>query len=121
MKAWKIVSGILSIIFAVIAYNQSVLVGVATALEQSSDTSAGSGMVVAILLVAGGIVSIVTCKGGRGGNIATMILFFLAAMMGFAEKGMYGQGDLQVWSGWALICGIIALLAAIFQKKKKVE
>lgn len=117
MKAWKIVSGILSIIFAVIAYNQSVLVGVVTSLEQSADNSAGSGLIVAILLIAGGIVSIVTSKGGRGGSIATFVIFGLAALMGFSEKGMYGQGDLQVWSGWAAVCAVIAFIC-IFVKKK---
>ena len=65
MKAWKLVSGILSIVLFVIVMFQS---------------------------CAGGIVSIATRSSEKkGGNIALIILFGLAAMSGFAGYGNYGD------------------------------
>lgn len=119
MKVWKLVSGILSIIFAAIVLFQSCAVGVSNVLESNTtDTSGSSGVLVTIMMLAGGIVSIATRKSGKGGSIATAILFLFGALFGFMTTGKYAEGDLRLWAGWCLICGIIALIS-IFTAKKK--
>ncbi|MDD6202619.1 MAG: hypothetical protein PUB13_06725 [Lachnospiraceae bacterium] len=116
MKTWKLVSGILSIIlFAVVTF-QSCAAGIVNTLEENGSSSGSFGFVVAILMLAGGIVSIASRKStGKGGNIALIILFGLAALLGFAGYGNYS--DLVVWSVWCLINAILAVIASIKTKK----
>lgn len=116
MKTWKLVAGILSMVLFMVVVFQSCAVGVSNALESSSDVSGSAGIVVAILMLAGGIVSVVTrTSGGKGGNIALIILFGLAALLGFTDNGKFT--DLEVWATWCLINAVIALIA-IFKSKK---
>lgn len=60
MKVWKLVSGILSIILFVFVSFQSCAAGVSNALEANGEASGSAGIIVAILMLAGGIVSIAT-------------------------------------------------------------
>lgn len=117
MKTWKLVAGILSIILFVIVAFQSCAAGVVNTLEENGGTSGSVGIMVAILLLTGGIVSIATRKAkGKGGNIALVILFGLAAFIGFTGYGNYS--DLVIWSVWCLINAIFAIVAMIKRKKK---
>lgn len=120
MKTWKLVAGILSIVFFAVVILQSCAAGFVNAIEENTkDTSAAGGVLLGVLMLAGGIVSISTRKGGRGGNIATFIVFLLAALIGFANLGRYS--DLVIWAIWCAICAFIALIGAIAQKKAKEE
>lgn len=104
------------ILFVLVAF-QSCAAGVANALEDNGEVSGSAGIIVAILMLAGGIVSVATRKSEKkGGNIALIILFGLAALMGFANYGSYS--DLAIWSGWCLINAVLAVVALITGKKK---
>ena len=117
MKIWKLVAGILSIILFVIVALQSCAAGLSNALQENGEVSGSAGLIVAILMLTGGIVSIATRKSvKKGGNIALIILFGLAALVGFANYGSYS--DLAIWSGWCLINAVLALIAIITGKKK---
>ena len=75
MKIWKLVAGILTIVFFIIVAFQSCAAGVVNALEENGGSSGSAGIIVAILMLAGGIVSIATRKSaGKGGNIALIII-----------------------------------------------
>lgn len=116
MKVWKLVSGILSIILFVIVTFQSCAAGLSNALEANGEVSGTAGVMVAVLMLAGGIVSIASRKAkGKGGNIALIVLFGLAALVGFANYGSYS--DLAVWSGWCLINAVLAVVAILTGKK----
>lgn len=62
MKVWKLVSGILSIVLFVFVTFQSCAAGVANTLSENGEVSGTAGVMVAILMLAGGIVSIATRK-----------------------------------------------------------
>lgn len=114
MNNWKLVSGILSIVFSMLVLFQSCAAGVAFVFDNSVDTSASSGGIagvfVACFLLAGGIVSIVTRSSKtNGGNIALLILFSFASVIAFASYGSL-YSDLIVWGFW---CAINAVLAFI--------
>ena len=112
MKVWKLVSGILSIILFVFVSFQSCAAGVSNALEANGEASGSAGIIVAILMLAGGIVSIATRKSlGKGGNIALIVLFGLAAIIGFAGYGSFS--DLAIWAGWCLINAVLAVVALV--------
>lgn len=118
MKTWKLVSGILSIILFALVTFQSCAAGIANTLEENGESSGSAGIIVAIMLLAGGIVSIATRKGGKGGNIALIVLFGIAAIVGFTMAGSYA--DLKIWAGWCLINVIVAIIA-LFKKNKATE
>jgi len=107
----------LSIILFVVVTFQSCAAGVVNALEENGGSSGSVGVFVAILMLAGGIVSVASRKSvKKGGNIALLILFGLAALMGFAGYGNYS--DLVIWSIWCLINAVLAVVALIIGKKK---
>lgn len=112
MKTWKLVAGILSIILFVVVSFQSCAAGVVNAIENEGGTSGSVGVIVAILMLAGGIVSIAARKSsGKGGNIALLILFGLAALFGYAGHGNYS--DLVIWSTWCLVNAVLAVVALV--------
>ena len=71
MKTWKLVSGILSIILFVVVTFQSCAAGISNTLQENGEVGGSAGVLVAIMLLAGGIVSIATRnKESKGANIA---------------------------------------------------
>lgn len=115
MKTWKLVSGILSMILFVIVTFQSCAAGVSNSLEANGETSGSAGVLVAILMLAGGIVSVATRNAEKkGGNIALIVLFGLAALVGFTGFGSFS--DLAIWAGWCLINAILAVVAIVTKK-----
>ena len=117
MKVWKLVSGILSMILFILVAFQSCAAGLANALSDNGEVSGSAGIIVAILMLSGGIVSVATRKlEKKGGNIALIILFGLAALIGFTNYGSYS--DLAIWSGWCLINAILAVVALVTGKKE---
>ena len=70
MRVWKLVSGILSIILFAVVMFQSCAAGVVNALEDNGGISGSVGVIVGILMLAGGIVSIATRnKTGKGHDL----------------------------------------------------
>ena len=115
MKIWKLVAGILSIILCLLVMFQSCAAGVVNTLEDNGGSSGSAGLFVSVLMLTGGIVSIATRKSiGKGGNIALIIIFGLAALIGFVGHGNFS--DLVIWAVWCLINAILALIA-IFTTK----
>lgn len=115
MKTWKPIAGILSMILFIIIEIQSCAAGAVNALESNGGTSGSVGFLCGLLILAGGIVSVATRKSeGKGGDIALIVIFGLAALLGFAGYGNYS--DLVIWSVWALLNAILALVDMIKNK-----
>lgn len=92
MRTWKLVSGIISIVLSVFVVFQSMMAGLANALEANEQSSGSAGLVVSICMLCGGIVSIVSRKNNsKGTNIALIILFGLATLTGFVLAGNYSD------------------------------
>ena len=94
---------------------QSAAAGMANAMEANGEVSGSAGFMVSLLMIAGGIVSIVARKGGRGTTIATVVIFILAALLGFSNAGSFA--DLNIWAAWCLLCGVLAAISLRKQKK----
>jgi hypothetical protein len=56
MKVWKLVSGILSIVLFLIVSFQSCAAGISNTLSDNGEVGGSAGVLVAIFLLAGGIV-----------------------------------------------------------------
>ena len=112
MRIWKLVSGILNIVLFFFVTLQSCAAGLSNALEENDEVSGSAGVIVAVMLLAGGIVSIVTRNSkGKGGNIALIVLFGLGAFFGFVLAGSYA--DLRIWAAWCLICLVMAVVSIV--------
>lgn len=118
MKTWKLVSGILSIVLCVFVLFQSCAVGTANTIAENGEFSGTSGFFVASLMLAGGIVSIVTRRGTKGGNIAIIVLYGIASLIGLVGAGTYFT-DLYVWATWCAICAVLAIINLIKNKQKQ--
>lgn len=118
MKVWKLVSGILSmVLFGLVAF-QSCAAGLVNAVEENGESSGSGGIILAVLMLAGGIVSVATRKSeGKGGNIALIVLFGLAAFFGFSLAGSFS--DLNIWAGWCVINAVLAIVAMVTGSKNK--
>lgn len=118
MKVWKLVSGILSIVLFLIVSFQSCAAGISNTLSDNGEVGGSAGVLVAIFLLAGGIVSIATRNSkGKGGNIALIILFGLATIIGLALAGSYL--DLKIWAAWCAINVVLAIIALVNTPKNK--
>ena len=119
MKTLKLVLGILCICLCMFVIFQSCAAGLGNALADNGEVSGSAGIIVAIGLLAGGIVMLATRKGGKGGAIACMVLFVLAALIGFANAGSYG--DLYIWSGLCLVMAVINLISLFLKPKAEAK
>ena len=119
MKAWKLVSGILSIIWSGWVMLGAGVTGFLSDMEGSKDDGTAvvvAGFFVSILMVAGGIVSIaVRNKIDEGSNGALAIIFGIATIIGFAGGGKFDI--LEIWAVWCLACAVNAVVC-IFQNRK---
>ena len=119
MKVWKLVSGILSIIFSGWVMLGSGVAGFLNDLDGSkadSATAVAAGFFVSILMLAGGIVSIaVRNKIDERSNGALAIIFGIATIIGFAGGGKFDI--LEIWAVWCLACAVNAVVC-IFQNRK---
>lgn len=116
MKTWKLVSGIISIILFVIVTFQSCAAGIVNTMEENGEVGGFAGLIVAIMLLTGGIVSIATRSGGKGGNIALIVLFGIATLCGFTMAG--GYADLYIWSVWCVLNAVLAIASLVKNKTK---
>ena len=69
-----------------------------------------AGIVVALLILAGGIVSISTRSIGKDGDITLMLLFGIATLIGLTMAGTIYL-DLYVWAFWGAINMITAIVS----------
>lgn len=116
MKTWKLVSGIISIAMCLLVLFQSCFAGLGdvmiNALDKNASSSSGvAGVFVAFLMMSGGIVSIVTRNWSKGGNIAMVVLYGLAALIGYTSFGFFK--DLIVWATWCLVCAVLAVISLL--------
>lgn len=109
MKTAKLVTGILCMAFTLLVLFQSCAAGISNTISENGEVSGSAGFLLAILMLAGGIIEVATRKSlKKGGSIAAMILFFVAAILGFANASSYA--DLNIWSAWCLVLGILNLI-----------
>lgn len=118
MKTWKLVSGILCMVLFIMVMFQSCAVGLLNTVEGNGEISGTAGVFVAFMMLSGGIVSVSTRKSsGKGSNIALIILFGLASLVGFTGYGSFS--DLAIWSVWCMINAVIAFVCLISKDKKQ--
>ena len=109
MRTWKLVSGIISITLFLLVSCQSCVACVADLALGGSGGVAG--LLLSMLMLAGGIVSIAARDSTTGGNIALIVLYSLAAIIGYGN--CINFPDLFLWSTWCLVCAVLAVICLI--------
>ena len=118
MKIWKIVAGIISILLVGFVLLEAVIAGVIDIVREDGGTAGAAGIFIGLFMLIGGIVSIATCISKKnGGNITLIILFGLAALLGYTNYGVYK--NLLVWSTWCLINAVMAVISMVINSWRK--
>lgn len=115
MKAWKIISGILSMLLSIVIAAFSV-VHLFFAAGGYTSATGFYGLFAAFMLFLAGLISLCTCGGRLGGNITTTIFFLLSVIVSFARASSHVY--LLISGIWSLICLIIVFIFCFFSKKK---
>lgn len=115
MKNAKLITGILNIVFTLFIIFQSCAAGFVNIMENNGEVSGTAGVLVALLMLAGGIVEIATRNSNsKGSSIAVIVMFSLAALLGYSNAGSFG--DLNIWASW---CLAIAVMYIVFLVRSK--
>lgn len=113
MKGWRRISGILSIALGAAMAMQAYEANIFTALQvigpEGLKGKFAAGVLVAALLVLGGLVSLFSGKCGNGSSFVLIILFGLGAILSFASQGV-SYTNLTISGIWCLICFILAIV-----------
>ncbi len=107
MKIWKLISGILSILLSAFLFYQSRFAPLADILSGGGNAGT-AGVIAAITILAGGILSLFVKSGSVGGNLAITVLYGIAAICGFHFSGTFPAFGL--YAIWCLICAFLALI-----------
>lgn len=111
----RLVIGILSMVLCLFILFQSCAAGLSNAIEENGATSGSAGAVVAILMLAAGIVGVVTRNSPkRNGAIVTAVLYLIGTAMAVGQGATYP--DLPIWGGIAAAFSIVYIVAAIKTK-----
>ena len=117
MKTAKLTIGIISIVLSLVVLFQSCAAGLGSALSNNtSDTSGGSGIFVALFMIVAGIIGIAARK-SKGGAIATTIVYVIGGLIGVASTGMFK--DLLIWGIILFIFAAVFLISIFTQKYGK--
>ena len=100
---------------SVIVGFQSCAAGIGEAISEADSSSGAGGLFTGFFLLAAGIVAVAARK-TKGGTIAAIILYALAAIFAFANLSK-NFGDLTVWAVLSVIFAVV-LVITLFLKEK---
>lgn len=108
----RLILGIILLVLSFFIIFQSCATGVVNTMDNSSDAGGTAGFIVALLMIATGIVAICTrnAKSKAGPGVCTGLLV-LAAILGFCNSAVYE--DLVVWSVVNVAFAIVFLICMI--------
>lgn len=115
MKVWKIVSGIISVLGGVLLGLLTVFLAFVT-LIFPGDVIDLMGLLIALLIFAGGVVSIVTCRARHKSNIALIAIFVIAAALCIWRFDPYFY--LLYPAVWCAACAIVAIVFTCLPDKE---
>ena len=118
MKTAKLVTGILSLVFPAMILFQSCAAGMSNALEGGDEVSGTAGLLLSLLMIAGGIVMIATRHSGKkGGSVACILIFAAAALIGYTLAGTFA--DLKIWATWCILMAVMNGAALLKARKSR--
>ena len=112
----RLVIGILLLVLSLVVLFQSCAAGVVNTLEESSDVGGSAGFLLAVFMIASGIIAICTRDSSKKvGPIISAVLLVLGGLIGLFNAAVYQ--DLIVWSIVSLAFAIVFIICAIKTRK----
>lgn len=115
MKAWKIISGIISILFSFVLTIISVLQIIATSVSDAP-LKGFLGLFAAVLLFIAGLISLCSCRGYLGGNITTLVFYVLTLTACLVNLRYYPH--LLFGAVWSGVCALVMFILCFFSRRK---
>ena len=111
VKMTKLVIGIASMVAFIIIMIQSFAAGIINVLQENmSDSSGTAGIILGVLMLAAGIVGVIT-RSNKIGGIVAGVIFLIGAIVVYCNLGTYG--DLIFWSILSTVFGLVFLISSI--------
>jgi hypothetical protein len=118
VRTAKLVCGIISIVVFMIIVFQSCAAGIVNVLESNIyDVSGTAGVLLAVLMLIGGIVGITT-RNNKSGGITAGVFYFAGGIIGITSLGTFT--DLIVWSIMALAFSLLFIVGSVEKASSKV-
>lgn len=112
----RLVIGILLMVLSMVVLFQSCAAGIVNTMEESSDMGGSAGFVLAILMIASGIVAVCTRNAkSKVGPVIAAVLLVIGALVGLCNAAVYQ--DLIIWSIVSLAFAAVFVICAIKTKK----
>ena len=125
MKKWKMISGIVSIVLGIVlafqAYQARDIVSEVLETYDSSNmvyvfvAIVFAGGFVSIVLLLGGIISLVKRDGGIGSNIVLIVMNLAAVAFAMFCASLFRY--LSFYAAWCLVCLVMAIVSIVKGKK----
>ena len=114
MKTARTIIGIISMVLFVFITFQSCAAGIGNALAENGEVSGSAGFLLAVFMLAAGIVGVAGRK-SKTCSIVAGALYALGGIIGIANVGSFA--DLQIWSWLSFIFAVVFIATGIAQKK----
>jgi len=113
----RLVIGIILLVLSLFILFQSCAAGVVNTLEENtSDAGGTAGFILAVFMIASGILSICTRNSGsKVGPIVTAVLLLVGAIVALSNAAVYE--DLIIWGVLSIVLAIVYVICAIKTKK----
>lgn len=105
----RLVISIMALVLSMVVLFQACAAGTYNVLSESDDLGGTAGFIVALLVIAAGVVGIATRRSeGNKGMLVTAVLFLFAALIGFMNSAVFQ--DLMVWGILFTLFGLFFIL-----------
>lgn len=117
----RLVIGIILMVLSLVILFQSCATGVVNTLEENtSDAGGTAGFILAVLMIAAGIVSVCTRNSNsKAGPIVTAVLLLIGAILALCNAAVFQ--DLIVWGIINIVLAVVYIICAIKTKKVQEE
>ncbi len=113
----RLVIGILSIVLCMVISFQSCAAGMSNALQNNDAVSGSQGIILAVMMLIGGIVGICTRNSkSKIGTMCPAIFYWLGALMTAGSGDTYG--DLPIWGFLSFIFGVVFIVSGFKMKSQ---
>lgn len=113
----RLVIGIILLVLSLVILFQSCAAGVVNTLEENTTDAGGTaGFILAVFMIASGILSICTRNSSsKVGPIITAVLLLVGAIIALSNAAVYQ--DLIIWGVISIVLAIVYIICAIKTKK----
>ena len=116
MRAYKLTSGIVSIVLSIFIVFQSSIAGLANALEENGEVGGTAGLLLAICYLVAGILALVANNKDGKINYVPGGFWAVGSIIAFMTAGSYTY--LYIWATIAIVFAVVIIIGTARKNKK---